>query len=260
MPEKILLVDDDEAFRAEFKEALEGYDVIEAGNGQEALTILKKPNSIDLVLLDVIMPGLSGTDVLRQIKKIDPDIGIIILTGYSSKDVAIEALQAHADDYIEKPLNIERTIEVIERVLDNKRGEGDINTSDMKGKIEKIKHFIERNCYKKICLKDTAEVVCLSPKYLSRIFKQFTGKNFSEYKLEIKITKAKFLLVHTGYNVNQVADKLGYMNVESFIRQFKEHTGFTPTGYRKDILKNKDKVRIRTRLKKPSHKNIPARK
>ncbi len=239
MPEKILMVDDDKDFRAEFKEVFEGYDVVEAQDGKEALEVLKRPNNIDLVLLDVIMPGLTGMEVLEQIKKIDSKVGIIILTGYSSKDVAIEALRGHADEYIEKPLDIERTKAVIEKILANGRGSTDIFTSDIKGKMEKAKLFLERNCYKKISLKDTAEAVCLSPKYLSRVFKQLTGKNFGRYKLEIKVEKAKFLLLKTGRNVNQVADKIGYMNVESFIRQFKKYTGYVPTAYRKKFLAKK---------------------
>ena len=62
------------------------------------MQLLRKPNEIDLVLLDVMMPGLSGTEVLREMKKLSPNLAIIILTGYSSKDVAIEALKGHADD------------------------------------------------------------------------------------------------------------------------------------------------------------------
>lgn len=239
MPEKILIVDDDADFRSEFKDTIEGYEIIEASNGKAALELLKRANEIGLVILDVMLPGVSGTEVLREIKKIDPSLGIIILTGYSSKDVAIDALKGHADDYIEKPLDIDKTNEIIERIMSLRRGEPDINISDINGKIEKIKNFTERNCFKKTVLKDVAQAICLSPKYLSRIFKQNTGTSFSEYKLKIKMEKAKTLLVKTGYNVNQVSDKLGYANAESFIRQFKKLTGNTPTEYRKKVINKK---------------------
>jgi two-component system response regulator YesN len=88
-------------------------------------------------------------------------------------------------------------------------------------------------------LKDAAQAVYLSPKYLSRIFKQSTGKSFSEYKLKIKTEKAKELLSKTGYNVNQLAEKLGYENAESFIRLFRRFAGYTPTEYRKKFKKDK---------------------
>lgn len=233
MPEKILVVDDESDFREELKDCLETYEVLEASDGAQAIKLLRHANEIALVILDVNLPGVAGTEVLREIKKIAPNLGIIILTGYSSKDVAIDALKGHADDYIEKPIDMDNLKEVISRVLSVRRGDTDISLCDLKGKVEKIKQFIEDNWDRKTCLEDAANVVCLSQKYLSRIFKQYTGKNFSEYKLTIKVQKAKSLLAKTGYNVNQVSDKLGYENTESFIRQFKKIAGCTPTSYRK---------------------------
>lgn len=250
MPYNILLVDDDREFREEFRDYLEDYEVIEACNGEEALKLLKKPNVIDLVILDVMMPGLHGTEVLKEMRNIDPDLGIIILTGYSSEGVAIEALKGHADDYIQKPLDIDRAKEIIERLLETKKEEADIDITGIKGKIERVKRFAQRNYHKKVCLKDAAQAVYLSPKYLSRVFKQSTGKSFSEYKLKIKIEKAKELLGKTGYNVNQVAEKLGYKNVESFIRLFKKLAKYTPTEYRKKIQRKNKILSKRMKMKR----------
>jgi len=232
MPYTILLVDDDKEFRSEFRDYLNEYEVVEASSGEEALRIFAKPNQIDLVILDVMMPGMRGTEVLKRMKKMEPRLGIIILTGYSSKDVAIEALKGRADEYLEKPFPILKAKEVIEKLLESKSGETDVGALDVKGKIEKVKRFLERNCYKRIGLNDAAGAVCLSPKYLSRIFRQITGTSFSRYRLSIKIEKSKGLLRDTGMNVSQISERLGYENAESFIRQFKQHTGKTPTAYR----------------------------
>lgn len=249
MPDRILLVDDDEDFRKEFRYALGDYDIIEASSGQEALQLLKRPNEIDLVILDVMMPDLSGTEVLRQIKSLAPQLSIIILTGFGSKEVAVEALKGHADDYIEKPFDIEKTKEIIENILASKSGESDIALNDIKGKIERAKHFVERNFHKKVSLRDVAVAVCLSPKYLSRVFKQNTGIGFSRYKLKIKIKKAKEFLKNTGYNIEQISDRLGYQNVESFIRIFKKLTGLLPTQFRKNNRLKKKKIKIRWKKK-----------
>lgn len=242
MTDKILLVDDDAIFREELKCSLEGYEVIEAASGQEALALLRKPNEIDLVILDVVMPGLNGIDTLKEIRRLSPQIGIIMLTGFSSKDTAVEALRARADDYIEKPPDIERTRATIEKVLESRRGT--IFGSDGSGnKVERIKRFALRNCYKRTCLKDAAAAVYLSPKYLSRIFKQSTGTRFSDFRLKIKIDEAKTILSTTDYNINQVSEKLGYQNAESFIRIFKKITGSTPTEYRKKNQKTPEFAR-----------------
>lgn len=232
--DKILVVDDDERFKDEFREAFEEYEIIDASNGEEALEMLRKPNEIALIFLDVMMPGLCGTEVLKEIRKLAPEIDIIIITGHGTKDVVVEALRGRANEYIEKPLDIDKTREIIERTLEENRGRGDLNSLDVRGKMERVKRFIEINCYKKVSLKDAAEAICLSPKYLSRIFKQVTGVGFSEYKLEIKIKKAKELLKMTGYNIGQISDKIGYQNLESFIKIFKKLTGYTPAQYRKN--------------------------
>ncbi|MGA1791152.1 MAG: response regulator [bacterium] len=233
MPYRILLVDDDKDFREEFIEYLEEYKITEASSGEQALNLIEEPNEIDLVILDVMMPGLSGTEVLKRMKKMSPDLGIIILTGYSSKDIIIEALKGHADDYIEKPLHIDQTKRIIERILESKQESIDIDGSDITAKVERVKRFLERNYNKKVSLKVAAETVCLSPKYLSRIFKENTGIGFNEFKLKIKIEKAKHLLNKGGYNINQVAYKLGYKNTESFMRMFKRNTGHTPSYFKK---------------------------
>jgi two-component system response regulator YesN len=227
MPYTILLVDDDNEFREEFKDLLEDYTVIEAANGQAALDILKAPNAVDLVILDVMMPGQKGTEILKIIKSHYPSLGIIISTAYSSKDVAIESLRAHADEYLEKPFQPHRAETVIRRLL-----EGKLLSDDSKSIIDKVKAYTDRNFEKNVSLNDAAGFVALSPKYLSRLFKAVTGTGFNDYKIDLKINKAKELLRTTTLNINQITDRLGYLNAESFIRIFKKTTGETPTEFR----------------------------
>jgi two-component system, response regulator YesN len=228
----ILIVDDDRAFREELGESLYNYNVVEAQDAEEAIKVINTPNEIDIVILDVMMPKLRGTDALKQIKKTAPEVGIIILTGYSSKDVAIEALKGGADDYLEKPVAIEKLKETIEKLLEHKTRTGEIDSETLEGKIDRVKSYVERNWHKRICLEDAAAKVCLSPKYISRIFSQYGGKNYNEFCLEVKLDKAKEMLDKTGYNIDQISDRLGYKNAESFVRIFKKRTGCTPTEYR----------------------------
>jgi YesN/AraC family two-component response regulator len=232
MPYHILLVDDDADFRSELRDYLDDYRFTEAPTGNDALEILERPHDIDLVILDVMMPGLRGTEVLRRIKARDGDMPVIILTAYSSKDVAVEALKGDADDYIEKPVDIGKAKLIIDGLLSEARAEGDLEAGGMQGKIDRVKHLLSINYHKMVSLDDAAEIVCLSPKYLSRVFKERTGMGFSEYKLKVKIAEARRLLDKTKKNIDQISYDLGYQNPESFIRMFKKITGLTPTGYR----------------------------
>jgi two-component system response regulator YesN len=237
MAYQILMVDDDKEFREELRACLDSYTVVEAGSGAEALAVLKKPNAIDLVILDAVMPQISGTEVLREIKKIKPSLAIIMLTGQSSKDIAIDALRGRADDYIEKPIHIGQFLETIQSLLGAKARKGFMYGRGIHAKIEQAKQFIDRNFDKKITLEDMAGQVCLSPKYFSRIFKEIAGQGFNEYRLSVKTAEACELLKKSDYTVTAIASRLGYQNLESFIRMFQKTMNVSPSEFRRNSQK-----------------------
>ena len=235
MTDNLLLVDDDKEFRSEFRDCFGEYNITEASTAEEALALLKKPNKIDLVLMDVKMPGMGGLKALRLVKAAAPAAAVIIMTGFSSKEVVIEALRGEASNYIEKPFDVDKARAIIEAALAKNGGEEETALTDGKGKIEKVKNFVRRNCLKKVRLQDAADAVYISPKHLSRIFKTYAGIGFNQYYLKCKIEKAKEILAGTGYSVDHVSQKLGYANTESFIRQFKKMAGKTPASFRAKV-------------------------
>jgi len=120
MPDKtILLADDEKIILESLAQDLkkEAYSVVMASNGEEAIALLKD-NQVDLVVTDLIMPDVSGIEVLRETKKKNSFIGVIILTGYGDLTSAIEALRLGADDYLLKPCQFEELILRIERCLE----------------------------------------------------------------------------------------------------------------------------------------------
>ena len=119
--EKILVVDDIPNIREIFLSAFEEYNIVTAASGEEALGILNRPHDIDLIVLDVMLPGINGLELLRKIKEKDRDCKIVIMTAHSSKDIAIEALRRDADEYIEKPFDLEDARQVFEKLLKDKR-------------------------------------------------------------------------------------------------------------------------------------------
>jgi two-component system, response regulator YesN len=246
MPNTILLVDDDLDFREEFKDYFNTYTIVEAQDGEKALALLKKPNEIDLVILDVRMPGIQGTEALIEIKKIAPGLAVIILTGNSSEDVAIDAVKGHADDYLQKPVDLNAVRESIDKLLEAKASRSPGYSDD---KIGKAKRYLERNCYKMVSLEDVSVAVALSPKYLSRLFMKSTGMGFNEYKLSLRLKEAKSLLTSSSLNVEQISDKLGYQNIESLTRLFKKQTGMTPLAYRNKFKEKKQREEKKKKLK-----------
>jgi signal transduction histidine kinase len=115
----ILIVDDESIIRELCERALKGYRVFQAGSCREGLQIYKQ-ESIDLVLTDVMMPGGSGLDLLKLIKEFDPNAAVIIMTGFSEKDIILGALKDGADDFISKPLNLLQLKTSVEKTLQRK--------------------------------------------------------------------------------------------------------------------------------------------
>jgi adenylate cyclase len=115
----IVLADDNDDFREVTAKLLErvGYSVITTRDGQEALQAIREQKP-DLILLDVMMPRLSGIDVLERIREQDSLIGIVMMTAFGSEEVAVSALTAGADDYLIKPLDYQEAFIRLERVLE----------------------------------------------------------------------------------------------------------------------------------------------
>ncbi|MDD2499929.1 MAG: response regulator [Geobacter sp.] len=112
----ILVVDDELVIRDLCSKGLRQYRILQAGSFQEALTCYAA-QPVDLVLTDIQMPGGSGIDLLREIKKSDPNALVLVMTGFGDKETVLEALRADADDFIQKPVNLLQLQTAIEKAL-----------------------------------------------------------------------------------------------------------------------------------------------
>jgi two-component system chemotaxis response regulator CheY len=115
---KILIVDDAEYFRGRMLKALgnAGYSVVEAEDGAEAV---KRYCSEwpDAVLMDVTMPQMDGVSALREIRTVDPDARVVMLTRMGQEIIALEALEAGARDYLVKPFETDRVLAALTKAL-----------------------------------------------------------------------------------------------------------------------------------------------
>jgi DNA-binding NtrC family response regulator len=118
---RVLLVDDEEEFVETLGERLEvrGFDVTTASSGAEALERIQE-REIDLVVLDVQMPGLDGVEALRQIRQLKPLIEVIMLTGHATVQTAIDGMKLGAFDFLLKPTETEELVEKIRRAYSRK--------------------------------------------------------------------------------------------------------------------------------------------
>jgi YesN/AraC family two-component response regulator len=119
MKHKVLIVDDEKNIRLTLKTALSkaGYEVETAVNGEDGLTKLKE-EEIPVVLLDMKMPGMDGIQFLKEVTDKDIATKVIMITGYSSVETAVETLKLGAVDYLRKPFKPEEIISIVEDVFE----------------------------------------------------------------------------------------------------------------------------------------------
>jgi DNA-binding NtrC family response regulator len=119
---RVLVVDDEERFRTTLAKLLtaHGMRVTTAGGGAEAVEILgREPH--DIALLDVKMPGMSGQETLAELKRIDPDLEVIVLTGHASVDIAAEMIAKGGSDYLLKPYPMDELLGIIHIAFDRRK-------------------------------------------------------------------------------------------------------------------------------------------
>jgi DNA-binding NtrC family response regulator len=135
----VLLVDDEEKFLNVLSQRLgtRGIDADTATSGEEALTKISKKN-VDVIILDVMMPGIGGIETLKRIRKENPEVQIIMLTGQGTVEKAVKAMKEGAIDFLEKPADIEKLLEKIEKASQKK------SLLVMKNIEEKVKGLMSR--------------------------------------------------------------------------------------------------------------------
>jgi DNA-binding NtrC family response regulator len=122
--ETIMLVDDEESLLELGQEILGhfGYKTIKSKNGEKALEIYSQDkNLIDLIILDLSMPGMGGYNCLKKLLKIDPKVKVIISSGYSSTGEMKKMLEAGAAEFIEKPYHLMELAKKVRQVLDERK-------------------------------------------------------------------------------------------------------------------------------------------
>jgi len=118
----ILVVDDEETMRETLKELLErdGFSVQMADNTYSAIDLYQKQQH-NLVISDIMMPESDGIELLHKLKNINPEVIVILITGYASIDSAVQAIKIGAEDYFTKPFNNEEILKVVDRIYKNQK-------------------------------------------------------------------------------------------------------------------------------------------
>ena len=243
---QLMVVEDELLIRSGLKNIIENvignYHVVrEAANGMEALYFLDI-DKIDILITDIRMPKMDGLELIKRVRVYNQKIPIIIISGYSDFEYAKQALKFNVHDYILKPIDrIELAlalhnakIKLSEDELSNRPDEKNGNQQERKV-IRRAKKYIHDNLHQQISLHYIADILQLNYQYFSALFKIETGYTFSEYVTNMRIERAKQLLMQTNMKVYIIAAMCGYTSAKHFMNTFKQITGMTPSYYRNHL-------------------------
>lgn len=209
----------------------------QVGNGLEALRFLESA-TVHVILCDIRMPVMSGIDLAcRLVSHPDPPV-IIFLSGYRDFEYARQALKYGVRNYIVKPARYEElheTFSSLKQELDARYLTKDTEAAhDEDIFLDRIRTYVEQN-YRTASLTEAAARLFMNASYVSQLFKQKTGCNFSDYLLEVRMKQAAALLSDPTLKIYDISNRVGYTNAKNFARSFRGFYGKTPKEYREHL-------------------------
>jgi two-component system response regulator YesN len=250
---QILVVDDDTSLRDRYVESLsDAYRVVAVQTGRAAIELVKRRSDIDLAVIEYRLSDMSGIDVMKEIKDVEPSVLVLIATAYGDEEVAVEAFRNGARDYLKKPFSMSELSTKIDFYLALRHADKQRRKNILPGyetqaqpgmphsavtlsqyhKIQQAVRFINDNYRTDISHDAVSWEARMSPSHFSRIFKKVMGLSYQDYLNSRRITKAKNLLRTSAQNVTEIAVSLGFADPTGFGRIFKKLTSQTPSAFR----------------------------
>lgn len=246
----LLIIEDDDDVRNFLQTEIGQYfDVHTESNGQAGIDYARN-HAIDLIVCDVMMPGLSGFDVTKRIKNdfATSHIPIILLTALGSTDKQIQGIECGADAYITKPFSLRllvaRCIQLIrqrDKLREKLAKEPGLampknicNTQKDEEFSNKLNKLIEEQlCNYDLNIDQLASMMGVSRTIFYQKVRGVTGYAPNEYVKIIRLKKAAELVLQNKYNISEIAFRVGFNDPLYFSKCFKQHFGASPLNYRK---------------------------
>ncbi len=241
---RILIVDDDPPVLEALSAALHPpYEVLTTGTGLGALEAAGS-HPPDLILLDYVLPDLSGLALVRAIKRCFPSIFVVLMTAYGSEDVSVEAFRSGARDYLRKPIHLRDLLARVETLLASRRASASRRSTvflemdpargggSRIGSLQRCLDFVEQHLHTDVSLEQVAREAGMSKFHFCRHFKSTTGLTFREFLARRRVARATDLLREPGRSVTEVSLDVGFKDTSHFSRVFRRLMGQRPSRYR----------------------------
>jgi len=238
----LLIVDDEKEIRKglfEFAWSGVGFKAVAAleDGGQALEYILKYP--VDVVLCDILMPKMDGIELARKVNELKIPVKLVFLTGHKDMEYIRAAMRYGCKDYLLKPTRFSQLQEVfcdLKQQLDEewKMGftPGETLDPEQSNQLVLMACRYMKDHLATVSLESVAGFLRISPSYLSKIFKDHTGINFSDFHQRERMREAGELLKDPRNQINEIARLVGYSNSANFARAFKLQFSVSPREYR----------------------------
>jgi len=236
---KALVVDDEALMRDYLKDHLTDINPLwvtedVAPDGIYAVNLLQH-KTYDSVITDIKMPGMDGLELSKYLYLNNPNIPIIIISGYDEFEYARTAVKLNVFDYLLKPLRDKELSAVLSSVsmANNnpslaERRECDEN-SDL---VSQIQDYLQMHFREGLSLTILADIFGITPCYLSTIFHKEIGEPYSKYLLRMRMETSRAMLLNSNEKVQDIALNVGFASSKHFGAVFKSYYGVSPGEYK----------------------------
>ena len=208
----------------------------EAENGLEAWEKIQA-ECPDIILTDINMPQMNGIKLAQLAREQYPQLHIIFLTGYDDFDYALSAVKLGADDYLLKPFSredVEAMLIKVKEKLDKEKKQQQVHELVEKAEFSDLEQAIhDRLADTELSLKSLSFQLGFNSSYLSVLIKKELGLPFQDYLIQERMKRAKLLLLTTDLKVYEIAEQVGFEDMNYFSQRFKQIVGVTPRQFKK---------------------------
>lgn len=242
---KLLVADDERWIRRGILKMIDleafAFDMVLEAASLEEYERLFREHSPEIVVSDVRFPNGTSCELCQKLYDLEPETKFIMLSGYHDFEYVKAALGYKAIDYLLKPVDKSVLNDTIRRAIEERLSEGKKVKADAAGEapakngeqiIRKVMEEIRKDCAKRFTLGELSEKYHISEAYFSSLFAKTAGISLMNYIMEVRVEKAKDLLLQTEQKINDIAASVGYEDTRYFAKVFKKIAGESPSEYR----------------------------
>lgn len=208
----------------------EGWHALSAYDGEEAIEQLRRED-VDVALLDLMMPGLDGLQVMTKMQAENIRADVVMISGHGTIPIAVQAIKQGARDFVEKPFRKADVISLVRDLFNSRHPVG-------QNLVTRLDEFVRDHATNpEFRLGDVCARFRISSRYVSKLFKSHFGETFRTRLVTYRVSHARRLMEQTDDPLYLIAEQSGFKDYRTLTAAFKRVEGLTPRRYRQTVAR-----------------------